>query len=143
VDGGRRAFGLKHRSLRIRGWLNDLSFCNNGGRHPSHGFWIKFHKAQLASDRTSCRRAVANQVRLVLHTAAYWLMLALRETVPTMRDLAKAEFATLRLRLLKIAVRVQETTSRIRLAYASGCPQAGLFRSLAYSLAPRPRAASP
>jgi hypothetical protein len=20
--------------------LNDLSFCNNGGRHPSHGFWI-------------------------------------------------------------------------------------------------------
>jgi hypothetical protein len=105
--------------------------------------WIKFHRAQLASDRTSCRRAVANQVRLVLHTAAYWLMLALRETVPTMRDLAKAEFATLRLRQLKIAVRIQETTSRIRLAFASGCPQAGLFRSLAYSLAPRPRAASP
>jgi hypothetical protein len=49
----------------------------------------------------------------------------------------------LRLRLLKIAVRVQETTSRIRLAYASCCPQADLFRSLACSLAPRPRAASP
>ncbi|MPR12569.1 transposase, partial [Microvirga tunisiensis] len=40
------------------------------------------HKAQLASDRTSCRRAVANQVRLVLHTAAYWLMLAVREAIP-------------------------------------------------------------
>src|SRR3954452_3459094 len=74
--------------------------------------WIKFHKAQLASDRTSCRRAVANQVRLVLHTAAYWLMLALREAIPAARDLAKAEFATLR--LLKIAVRVQETASRLR-----------------------------
>src|SRR5215213_9298924 len=105
--------------------------------------WIKFHKAQLASDRTSCRRAVANQVRLVLHTGAYWLMLALRETVPTLRDLAKAEFTTLRLRLLKIAVRVQESASRIRLAFASGCPQADLVRSLARSLAPQPRAASP
>jgi hypothetical protein len=105
--------------------------------------WIKFHKAQLASDRTSCRRAVANQVRLVLHTAAYWLMLALREAIPAARELARAEFATLRLRLLKIAVRVQETSSRIRLAFASCCPQADLFRSLACTLAPQPRAASP
>jgi len=32
--------------------------------------------------------------------------------------LATAEFATLRLRLLKIAARVVETTSRIRLAFA-------------------------
>jgi hypothetical protein len=105
--------------------------------------WIKFHKAQLASDRTSCRRAVANQVRLVLHTAAYWLMLALREAIPAARELARAEFATLRLRLLKIAVRVQETSSRIRLAFASCCPHADLFRSLACTLAPQPRAASP
>jgi hypothetical protein len=105
--------------------------------------WIKFHKAQLASDRTSCRRAVANQVRLVLHTAAYWLMLSLREAIPAARDLARAEFATLRLRLLKIAVRVQEGASRIRLAFASCCPEADLFRRLAGALAPRPRAASP
>ena len=43
---------------------------------------IKLHKAQLASDRTSCRSALANQVRLVLHTAAYWLMLAVRDAIP-------------------------------------------------------------
>jgi hypothetical protein len=36
---------------------------------------IKLHKAQLASDRTSCRSPLANQMRLILHTAAYWLML--------------------------------------------------------------------
>jgi DDE family transposase len=105
--------------------------------------WIKFHKAQLASDRTSCRRAVANQVRLVLHTAASWLMLAVREAIPATRVLAQAEFATLRLRLLKIAVRVQETTSRVRLAFASCCPEAALFCRLAGTLALRPRAASP
>ena len=32
---------------------------------------IKRHKAQLASDRTSYRSALANQVRLIFHTAAY------------------------------------------------------------------------
>jgi hypothetical protein len=35
---------------------------------------IKLHKAQLASDRMSCHSATANQVRLALHTAAFWLM---------------------------------------------------------------------
>ena len=42
---------------------------------------IKLHKGQLASDRTSCQSPLANQFRLVLHTAAYWLMLALRDAV--------------------------------------------------------------
>jgi Transposase DDE domain group 1 len=72
---------------------------------------IKLHKTQLASDRTSCRSALANQVRLVLHTAAYWLMLTVRDAIPKTRELATAEFATLRLRLLKIAARVVETAS--------------------------------
>ena len=35
---------------------------------------IKMHKTQMKSDRTSCRCANANQMRLILHTAAYWLM---------------------------------------------------------------------
>lgn len=95
---------------------------------------IKAHKAHLASDRTSCRKAVANQVRLVLHTAAYWLMQTLRETIPSQQEMAKAEFATIRLRLLKIAVRVQEFASRIRLAYAAGCPDADLFVGIAGKL---------
>ena len=46
---------------------------------------IKMHKAQLASDHTSCRSPIANQVRLVLHTAAYWLMPALRDAIPAVR----------------------------------------------------------
>jgi Transposase DDE domain group 1 len=97
---------------------------------------IKLHKTQLASDRTSCRSALANQVRLVLHTAAYWLMLAVRDVNPKARDLAAAEFATLRLKLLKIAARVVEIATRVRLAYAAGCPEADLFASLAAALTP-------
>ncbi len=104
---------------------------------------IKAHKTHLASDRTSCRRAVANQVRLVLHTAAYWLLLAVRDAIPMVRDLAKAEFSTLRLRLVKIAVRVQESMSRIRLSYAACHPEAELFQGLVTALAPRPRGAAP
>ena len=97
---------------------------------------IKLHKTQLSSDRTSCRSAIANQVRLVLHTAAYWLMLTVRDAIPKARELATAEFSTLRLRLLKIAARVVETTSRIRLAFAAACPEADLISGLPGALLP-------
>lgn len=110
----------------------DVVYCARGQAENL----IKLHKSQLASDRTSCRRAVANQMRLVLHTAAYWLMLTLREAVPASHHLGKAEFATLRLRLLKLGARVTETVSRIRLAFAAACPEASLFRSIAATLQP-------
>ena len=61
-------------------------------------------------------------------------MLAVRDAVPKIQDLAKAEFTTLRLRLLKIAARITETKSRIRVAFATACPDADLFRGLATSL---------
>jgi hypothetical protein len=43
---------------------------------------IKMHKAQLASDRTSCRSTNANQMRLILHTAAFWLMWRIQQEIP-------------------------------------------------------------
>ena len=99
---------------------------------------IKRHKSQLASDRTSCRSPLANQMRLILHTAAYRLMRTLRDAIPQPQPLASGEFSTLRLRLLKVAVRVRETASRIRLAFAANCPDAELFRNLIWSLTLRP-----
>jgi len=96
---------------------------------------IKLHKVQLSSERTSCQSPVANQVRLVLHTGAYWLMLALRNAIPAAHALAKAEFVTLRSKLLKIGARIIETASRIRIHLASACPDADLFRLLAGRLA--------
>lgn len=96
---------------------------------------IKMHKVQMASERTSCQSAIANQVRLVLHTGAYWLMLALRNAIPAVHELAKAEFDTLRVKLLKIGARIIETVSRIRIHLASACPNASLFRLIAGRLA--------
>lgn len=113
-------------------WLYDTLYCARGQAENL----IKLHKSQLASDRTSCRSPLANQVRLVLHTAAYWLMLTLRDAIPEPQVLAAAEFATLRLRLIKIAARVTETATRVRIAFATACPEAALFRGIARSLQP-------
>jgi hypothetical protein len=71
----------------------------------------------------------------VLHTGAYWLMLALRNAIPAIHDLARAEFYTLRIRLLKIGARIIETASRIRIHLESACPDASLFRLIAGRLA--------
>jgi Transposase DDE domain group 1 len=113
-------------------WLYDTQYCARGQAENL----IKLHKTQLASDRTSCRDPLANQVRLVLHTGAYWLMLTLRDAIPQPQPLARAEFTTLRLRLLKVAARVIETASRVRIAFAAACPDAALFASLARCLQP-------
>jgi Transposase DDE domain group 1 len=90
--------------------LYETLYCARGEAEN----FIKLHKAQLASDRTSCRDPKANQFRLILHTAAYWLLLAVRKAVPKHALLFRAEFATLRLRLIKIAARVMEGIARIR-----------------------------
>ena len=113
-------------------WVYDSLYCARGQAENL----IKLHKPQLASDRTSCRSPLANQVRLILHTAAYWLMLMLRDAIPKPQPLAQAEFVTLRARLLKIAARITETATRVRIAFAAGCPEANLVRGIARFLQP-------
>ena len=95
---------------------------------------IKLHKAQLASDRMSCHSATANQVRLVLHTAAFWLMHGVRAAIPQASPLAKCEFATIRERLIKIEARVIEHVARIRVHLPTGFPDAALFQCVALGL---------
>jgi len=97
---------------------------------------IKLHKAQLASDRMSCHSATANQVRLVLHTAAFWLMHGVRAAIPRENPLANAEFATIRERLIKIGARVIEHIARIRIQLPTSCPERTLFRAVALGLMP-------
>jgi hypothetical protein len=112
--------------------LFDKVYCARGQAENL----IKLHKAQLASDRTSCHSATANQVRLVLHTAAYWLMHALRSRLPATSPLARAEFATLRQRLIKIGARVIEHAARIRVHLPTSCPQRGVFAAVAAAFVP-------
>ena len=113
-------------------YLYDTLYCERGQAENL----IKLHKSQLASDRTSCRSPLANQFRLILHTAADWLMLTVRDAIPHHQPLASAEFITLRMRLIKIAARVTETATRVRIAFASACPEAALFRGIVNSVQP-------
>ena len=73
---------------------------------------------------------------LILHTGAYWLMLTMRDAISNAHSLVKAELATIRLRLLKLGARVIETVSRVRLAFAAACSDAGLIAQLATTIVP-------
>jgi hypothetical protein len=81
---------------------------------------IKAHKLHLASDRTSCTKATANQFRLLIHTAAYWLMHTIRNLAPKSSFWRDAQFDTLRLGLVKIAVRVTELVTKIKVSLPTG-----------------------
>jgi hypothetical protein len=82
-------------------YIYDTLYCARGQAENL----IKLHKSQLKSDRTSCRSDYANQMRIILYTAAYWLMWAVRQAMPATNPLRNAEFSTVRLRLLKVAAR--------------------------------------
>jgi hypothetical protein len=99
-------------------WLYETVYCARGQAENL----IKAHKRHLASDRTSCSRATANQFRLVLHTAAYWLLHTLRGLAPKASFWRDAQFDTLRLAFIKVAARVTELASRIKLALPSAYP---------------------
>ena len=83
---------------------------------------IKDHKLYTKSDRTSCHRWEANQFRLFLHSGAYWLLHRLRQAAPRRSPWRKATFETLRRVFLKIAVRIEELKSRVRVALPSAYP---------------------
>ena len=63
-------------------------------------------------------------------------MLDLRAAIPTWNPLRHTEFATIHLRLLKVAGRVIESATRIRIALASCCPEAATFNLIALKLQP-------
>ena len=96
---------------------------------------IKDHKLYTKSDRTSCHRWEANQFRLFLHTGAYWLLHRLRHAAPRRSLWRKATFETLRRAFLKIAVRIEELKSRIKIALPSAYPYRKALISMAGCIA--------
>ena len=110
--------------------LYKSTYCDRGQAENL----IKLHKTQIKSDRTSCTSAAANQMRLILHTTAYWLLWSVQKAIPEGAALKRAEFATLQIRLVKIGARIIETATRIRIAFASACPDKELIEHLVRSL---------
>jgi hypothetical protein len=92
-------------------------YCERGDRENR----IKELKLDMFSGRTSCHRFLANQMRLVLHSAAYALMQALQAAAAG-TPWGNAQAATLRSRLLKVGGRVIETCRRIWFHLPSSFP---------------------
>ncbi len=82
----------------------------------------------LFADRTSTALLRSNQVRLYFSSVAYALLQALRRLGLKGTDLAAAQCATLRLKLLKIGALIRITVRNVWVSLASGYPFAALFR---------------
>ena len=91
---------------------------------------IKEQQLGLFADRTSCSGWWANQFRLLLSSAAYVLMETIRRIGLAGSELARAQVATIRLKLLKIGTVILRNTRRIRLLYSSAFPHQEIFRSM-------------
>lgn len=61
----------------------------------------------------------------MLHTAAYWLLHTLRGLAPKTSFWHRAQFDTIRLALIKVAARVAELVTRIRISLPSSYPYRG------------------
>lgn len=120
---------LRHGTGR---WLYEVLYCARG-QAENH---IKAWKAHLAADRTSCTKATANQFRLFLHAGAYWLLWSLRALMPKRSRWRTVQFDTLRLRLVKIAARIVEMKTQIKVHLPTSAPDQAIIH-LALGRLPR------
>ena len=84
----------------------------------------------VAIDRTSCTRFLANQLRVLLAAAAYVLLQELR-LVAHGTAWARAQVATLRLDLLKIGVQIIASVRRLVLRLPAAFPYRDGWRTIA------------
>jgi hypothetical protein len=91
-------------------------------------------KLYTRSDKTACTRWQANQFRLFLHMGAYWLLHSVRLASPRKSRWRGATFETIRCVFVKIAARVEELKTKIKLSFPPHLPHAGAFSQIAVSL---------
>jgi Transposase DDE domain group 1 len=106
--------------------LYERLYCARG-QAENH---IKAWKNHLAADRTSCHAAEANQFRLFLHAGAYWLLWSMRRVMPKRSAWRVMQFDTLRLRLVKLAARVVELKTQLKIHLPSSAPDQAIFAML-------------
>jgi hypothetical protein len=97
---------------------------------------IKEQQLDLFADRTSCTAWWRNQLRLLLSSAAYCLIEAMRRLALARTELAQATCGTIRLKLFKIGAVILRNTRRIRFLLSSSYPYQALFFKVAARLCP-------
>lgn len=108
--------------------IYERMYCGRGDAENR----IKDFKRALSGDRLSDTTYVANAFRLCLHAVAYRLLDELRRHLADVTpSLARAQFDTLRLRLLKVATWVEQSVRRVVLRLPRAFGLAEVFARLA------------
>jgi hypothetical protein len=84
----------------------------------------------LFADRVSAETMRANQTRLYFSVMAYVLMSGLRRLGLKATELAQAQVATIRTRLLKIGVQIRVSVRKVWLSMASSYPWQSLYQQV-------------
>jgi len=95
---------------------------------------IKEQQLCLFADRTSCATMRANQLRLWLSSAAYTLLMALRQFGLQGTEMAQARCDTIRLKLLKLGALVRTTVRRVWISFSESCPYQRVFAQVCENL---------
>lgn len=111
--------------------LYENGYCARGAMELR----IKEHKLYLKSDRMSCTKFKANQLRLFLHSAAYVLLHTLQTQMLHGTEYATATFKTIREKIIKVATYVREIKTKIQIELPASFPQIGIFSSCMNSYA--------
>ncbi len=111
-------------------FLYDKIYCQRGEMENR----IKEQQLGLFADRTSCKRFLANQFRVLLSAAAYVLMERLRRIGLAGTEMAKAQVSTIRLKLLKVASKAVVTVRRVVFQMSSSYPYRELFETVLKNL---------
>ena len=111
-------------------FLYETVYCQRGEMENR----LKECQGDLFADRTPTPTMRANQLRLWLSSLAYVLMCAVRRIGLAGTKLGVATCGTIRLKLLKLGARVTISVRRVKLAFASSCPDAEVFAMAARRL---------
>jgi hypothetical protein len=116
-------------SLRREEWeaqaLYERLYCARGNMENR----IK-EQFSLFADRVSAETMRANQMRLYLSSMAYILVSGLRRLGLKGTELAEAQVATIRTKVLKIGAQIRVTVRKVWVSMASGYPWQTLYRQV-------------
>jgi len=124
-------------SLTAEEWsapaLYEQLYCGRGDMENR----IK-EQLMLFADRTSTAYLRSNQLRLYFSSVAYVLLQMLRRLGLEGTELAKAQCATIRLKLLKIGALIRISVRKVWVSLAGGYPYVALFRQVHETLCAMP-----
>ena len=109
-----------------------METADTAKEHLQHTEFSSTRKEQLMlfADRTSTAYLRSNQLRLYFSSVAYVLLQMLRHLGLQGTELAKAQCATIRLKLLKIGALIRISVRKVWVSLAGGYPYVELFRQI-------------